>query len=327
MNISELWGQVQDLVDKEIGGKYISFKGRITRRQYCVYSATVALFVTFAALIMGLAFLAIMIATKSYLAEISFLTIAIAVISIFVCFWTLSFTVRRLHDTGHTGTFLIAVVFAFFLYLIILGTAGAYWLNSVGGKPTWSFNVVFSLVSACFDIGLGAVSWMVLYRRGNIGTNAYGPDLLPDNVQEPEAKGSVWQELLRIYAFYLKNWKTIFWTRQGRLNRKQYFYCTVGLFVLHLGIRACLGIIGAVFPFETLMNLINGVIMFCIACMQICITIRRFHDYNLSGWNSLWLIVPFIQIMVGLKLTAMRGQPGDNKYGVDTITAGESDDF
>jgi uncharacterized membrane protein YhaH (DUF805 family) len=61
--------------------------------------------------------------------------------------------------------------------------------------------------------------------------------------------------------------------------------------------------------------------------MQICITIRRFHDYNLSGWNSLWLIVPFIQIMVGLKLTAMRGQPGDNKYGVDTITAGESDDF
>lgn len=327
MNIGELWGQVQDLADEEIKGKYISFKGRITRRQYCIHSAALALFITFAALIIGLAFLAIMIATNSRLATTSFLTIAIVVVSFFVGFWMLSFTVRRLHDIGRSSGFLLAVVFAFFTYLVIIGTAGVYWLGALGGKPTWSFNVVMSLVSACFDVGLGAVSWMVFYRRGNIGRNAYGEDPLQGTLQETEPQGSVWQELKRIYVYFLKNWKAIYWTRKGRLNRKQYFYCTIGLFVLQLGIKACLEILAAVVPFETLINVVNAVIMLFLLWMQVCTTVRRFHDYDLSGWNVLWFLVPFIQVMVGLKLTAMSGQQGDNKYGADTFAAGESDEF
>ena len=327
MNIGELWGQVQDLADADIRGKYISFKGRITRRQYCVHSAALALFLSFGFIIAGLAFLAVLIATGSRMAVGSFVVIAIVVAGIFVFFWMLSYSVRRLHDIGHTGTFLLAIFFAYFIYLAIVGSTGAFWLGALGGKPSWSFNLIMSIVSAILDVTLGMVSWMLLYRRGNIGTNQFGPDPLPASVQEAEPEGTIWQEFCRLYAFYLKNWKEIYWTHKGRLNRKQYFYCTVGLFILHLGIRACFGVIGAVVPLETLVKIVQGVIMLCLAWMQVCITVRRFHDYDLSGWNILWFIVPFVQIMVGLKLTAMTGQRGDNKYGVDTLAPGESDDY
>lgn len=327
MKIGELWGQMQEMADKEIGGKYISFKGRITRRQYCVHAAALGMFASAALIVLLLAFFIVPIVKGPSLGALTFIFIAMVVVCLFGAFWTLTITVRRLHDTGQHGTFLIAVAFAYLLFMIIFTSVGYFWVARDMGTPSWSMVFALRVVSAGFDLAMGVVSWCIFYRRGNIGTNKFGPDPLPADVQETEPTGEAWEEVKKLFFFYWKNMKTIYWTSEGRLNRKQYFYCTIGLFVLQLGVSALLSVVIGIVQVGTFTKYAPNIMLIFFAWMQICTTIRRFHDHGLSGWNTLWCIVPFIQVMVGLKLTAMTGERGNNEYGVDTITAGESDDF
>ena len=43
--------------------------------------------------------------------------------------------------------------------------------------------------------------------------------------------------------------------------------------------------------------------------------IKRWHDMNRSGWYSLLLFVPFVNIIVGLVMLFVPGTDGPNDYG------------
>ena len=49
----------------------------------------------------------------------------------------------------------------------------------------------------------------------------------------------------------------------------------------------------------------------------ISLNIRRFHDFNKSGWWILIFMVPFVNLYFSIKLLCIRGDVGANNYGAD----------
>ena len=49
--------------------------------------------------------------------------------------------------------------------------------------------------------------------------------------------------------------------------------------------------------------------------------IRRLHDINMSGWFSLLIIIPFINILFGIFVFSKKGTEGTNRFGPKRITA------
>lgn len=61
----------------------------------------------------------------------------------------------------------------------------------------------------------------------------------------------------------------------------------------------------------------GGFLLFFIVMMWMGFanTIKRFHDFGMSGWNTLWFFVPFVNLYFAFKLGFFRGDEGDNAYG------------
>ncbi len=47
--------------------------------------------------------------------------------------------------------------------------------------------------------------------------------------------------------------------------------------------------------------------------------IRRSHDLGKSGWYLLWMLVPFANLYVLIKLWCFRGTAGPNRFGPDPL--------
>lgn len=95
---------------------------------------------------------------------------------------------------------------------------------------------------------------------------------------------------------------------QGRINRKKYSIAMIAYFlvafsaviILSLTINSSdIGVSTADF-FRSLFPL-----------YIVPLSIKRYHDLGKSGWNVLWLLIPFAM----LYLMFTKGQQGDNKYG------------
>lgn len=69
-----------------------------------------------------------------------------------------------------------------------------------------------------------------------------------------------------------------------------------------------------------------GLFYLAVALPMISVTVRRFHDRNLSGWWYLATIVVgavpylgFLASIAALIITLLRGTPGDNNFGPDPL--------
>lgn len=47
----------------------------------------------------------------------------------------------------------------------------------------------------------------------------------------------------------------------------------------------------------------------------LAVAVRRLHDIGKSGWNLLWVIIPFLGALYLLWLHIQESQPGANKWG------------
>ncbi len=54
--------------------------------------------------------------------------------------------------------------------------------------------------------------------------------------------------------------------------------------------------------------------------LLVVITVRRLHDLNRSGWLMLLLLLPLVNVLMGLYLLLAAGTQGSNKYGLPRET-------
>ena len=114
--------------------------------------------------------------------------------------------------------------------------------------------------------------------------------------------------------------KELFFTIQGRLNRKPFFLRGLALGILSLILSSVMG--GLAETSSTVLHLVSllmlPLILVC-AAGSLTLIIRRWHDLGKSGWFTLLLLIPLLNFLVMLYLWFVRGTAGPNAYGEDPL--------
>lgn len=119
------------------------------------------------------------------------------------------------------------------------------------------------------------------------------------------------------------DWKYLFTSLQGRINRAK-FWAGVGVMFAGAIIAGALdNVLGL-----TIGDLPYGVIyiIYSIALIWPAITLyaKRWHDRDKSGWWTLIAFVPVIgAIWLIVELGILRGTQGDNRFGPDPLAGSE----
>lgn len=114
--------------------------------------------------------------------------------------------------------------------------------------------------------------------------------------------------------------KEMFLTTQGRLNRKPYILRGLFLWILSL---VTSGVMDVMTESDSLvMNLLSLVVFvlfIALGVATIMLVIRRWHDLGKSGWFTLLLFIPLVNLFVALYLWVKKGDEGPNEYGDDPL--------
>ena len=114
--------------------------------------------------------------------------------------------------------------------------------------------------------------------------------------------------------------KELFFTVQGRLNRKPFLLRGLVLGILSLILSSVMG--GLAETSSTVLHLVSllmlPLILVC-AAGSLTLIIRRWHDLGKSGWFTLLLLIPLLNFVVMLYLWFVRGTAGPNAYGEDPL--------
>lgn len=110
----------------------------------------------------------------------------------------------------------------------------------------------------------------------------------------------------------------IYFSATGRMGRLHFF-----LYGLLLGIIAYIpflatnqyGLIGPLPDLSPIIWVLVAMVILIIWYCSFVITIKRFHDLNYNGWWSLLLLVPLINIVLGILLWFLPGTKGANRFG------------
>ena len=114
--------------------------------------------------------------------------------------------------------------------------------------------------------------------------------------------------------------KEMFFTAHGRLNRKPYILRGLLLWILSLIIS---GVTEVMAESDSVVILLLSLVLLgvwsalCVA--SIMLVIRRWHDLGKSGWFTLLLLVPLVNIAVAIYLWVKKGDEGPNNYGEDPL--------
>lgn len=105
---------------------------------------------------------------------------------------------------------------------------------------------------------------------------------------------------------------------EGRANRSWYFwhillddlaiFTAVMLFIV-------LGFVNPLFVLPGIGVALAG------AWSAICITVKRLHDLDRSGWHLLLFMVPLYNVYLALVLLFKKGTEGQNQFGSDPLNA------
>ena len=109
-----------------------------------------------------------------------------------------------------------------------------------------------------------------------------------------------------------------FTTISGRARRAEFWWFTLFAVILGLiatGLDIMLGM-GSSF------GLFNIIVSLGLLLPNFCVTVRRLHDQDRSGWWILVALVPAIGAIILLVFMILRGTEGDNRFGPDPL-AGE----
>ncbi len=113
--------------------------------------------------------------------------------------------------------------------------------------------------------------------------------------------------------------------RWGRLNRQRYFFFSLVQFLLTLPVFALPGYVAVLaiqgdMPMAVMYLLTTVAYAFAI-WMNICLSVKRLHDLDKTGWMFLIFLVPLVNILFILYLLFAGGTAGENQYGPDPLQA------
>lgn len=114
--------------------------------------------------------------------------------------------------------------------------------------------------------------------------------------------------------------KELFFTSEGRLNRKSYIYRSFFLSIVLFVVQGILSFVAETFG---ALDLLFSIIAFVLGIFQLAANImmgvRRLHDLDKCGWWMLLLIVPLVNLFFCLYLLFFKGTEGPNEYGDDPL--------
>lgn len=125
-----------------------------------------------------------------------------------------------------------------------------------------------------------------------------------------------------------------YFTFSGRASRSEYWWfvlfqilvsiALVGLFFMLGGVNSIQS--GQMTTLSIIVMIVAGLLWLYLYIPFITVYVRRFHDYNLSGWWVLAVFVigavpyvGFVASIVAFVITVLKGTDGDNKYGPDPL--------
>lgn len=112
-------------------------------------------------------------------------------------------------------------------------------------------------------------------------------------------------------------------TINGRARRAEYWWFYLFVIIIQVVLMIVAGLLGAVLPpLATVAIVILGIVMLGLIIPGFCVTIRRMHDLDKSGWWVLIALVPAVGGLILLYFMVSRGTEGDNRFGPDPL-AGE----
>lgn len=107
----------------------------------------------------------------------------------------------------------------------------------------------------------------------------------------------------------------------GRATKSEFWYfylfCMLpGIlgWLLKLALEEYYHLFGDYFYISIIIDVFILIINFILFIPVLSVSIRRLHDINKSGWNILWILLPFIGIII-LLIFWLKGSDGDNQYG------------
>jgi uncharacterized membrane protein YhaH (DUF805 family) len=103
---------------------------------------------------------------------------------------------------------------------------------------------------------------------------------------------------------------------KGRIGRLRYIAYTIGISMLcYIAVMLLMGLFAGIASTETLGLIVLPVValgVVAIFVLNILLTIQRSHDFNVTGWLSLVLLVPLLPLIFWF----IPGTKGSNKYGL-----------
>lgn len=112
------------------------------------------------------------------------------------------------------------------------------------------------------------------------------------------------------------------YTTQGRLNRLPYIKYVVVLTIISFILNFIATSVAALLTGNaegTLAHILSVVVTLPLSVGSIMIAIRRLHDLNRSGWFLLAVIIPILNVILGIYMLCFKGTDGANKYGADPL--------
>ncbi len=103
------------------------------------------------------------------------------------------------------------------------------------------------------------------------------------------------------------------WSLKGRIGRLRYVAYSFGLYLALLVPAGLLLYLASGAPGG--MRWMNAVSLFAMAAVGIVTSIRRLNDLGHSGWWSLLILLPFINILFWLWLALAPGKADENRFG------------
>ncbi len=102
----------------------------------------------------------------------------------------------------------------------------------------------------------------------------------------------------------------------GRIGRLRYIGYSIGVtLVIYLATSVVMALLGAMLPQDALMAALPLLMILAavaILIVSVLLTIQRSHDFNVTGWLSLLLLVPLAPLIFWI----VPGTKGSNNYGL-----------